>query len=101
MPKVCLPTFNVTMEFALRMKILKPAKKLSDYDRDIFLPKDPGFHLRARSIHETFRCRDQLTRSEHEPPEQYLNIFKSAIRHSVSGQQSVDVLHDNPQIRPL
>jgi hypothetical protein len=38
-------TFDIPMEFALCVQIVKSAEKLSDDDCDVLFPKYAGFHL--------------------------------------------------------
>lgn len=88
------------MQLALGMQILQTLEQLPNDNRYVFLAKHPGLHLGGgETLASTNRglTRDELTRSEQEPPEQYLTnrqYMSSAMLHA-------DLLHYYPQIRPF
>ena len=60
------------MQFAFLVKVLQAFEKFPNDNRNIFFAEDSGFHL-FYSTSEIGRSRGtKRTRSEHEPPEQYL-----------------------------
>ena len=63
------------MQFSFTMQIFQPTQKFTNYDCNIFFSKDTWFHLdsddNSSAIAES-PIKDIDTKSEHEPPEQYL-----------------------------
>jgi hypothetical protein len=64
-------TFDVPVEFTLHVEIVKATKEFANNDGDVLFSENTGFHLRRMNTLDTKRAGER-TRSEHEPPEQYL-----------------------------
>ena len=109
-------TFDIAVQLSLGMEILKPPEELTDDDGDILLSEDAGLHLQGRVLLESKgqsgggnrdRMGDRpggLTRSEHEPPEQYLSERRvgSAGRQPTKKAGREDgwkyALHNDPKV---
>ena len=65
-------TFDISMQFAFLVKVLQALEKFPNDNRNIFFAEDSGFHLFDSTSGIGRSRRAERTRSEHEPPEQYL-----------------------------
>ena len=65
------------MELSLDMQVLKTPQKLPHDDSDVFFAEYSWFHLSILINESAVSERAGLTRSEHEPPEQYLQYVRS------------------------
>jgi hypothetical protein len=74
-------TFDVSVKLSFDVEILQTPKQLSHDDSDILLSKYARLHLGFRVMLRHNSSPDVMaerTRSEHEPPEQYLHKLKTA-----------------------
>lgn len=78
------------------MKVIQSTKKLTDDDGNVLFSEDARFHLVVYSV-TTFGPVGDHTRSEHEPPEQYLYTHVS----NEATPQHANILHDYPEVGSL
>ena len=64
-------TFDISVEFTLNVEIFKATKEFANDDGDVLFSENTGFHLRCLNTLVTIHA-EERTKSEHEPPEQYL-----------------------------
>ena len=103
-------TLDIAVQFSLRMEILKPPEELTDDDGNVLFSEDAGLHLQESKSGKSHRNRvgdgrGRLTRSEHEPPEQYLSDREGvgSAGRQPSRQTGRDdgwkyVLHHDPEV---
>jgi len=65
-------TFDIAMKLALGMKVLQTTKELACNDGDVLLSENAWFHLFCRLGRDCPVNTAKPTRSEQDPPEQYL-----------------------------
>lgn len=71
-PRMCfrLFTLDVSMEFPFFVQILQSPQELTGQDCNVFFSEDASFHLPNSQL-DNDRIGYNITKSEHEPPEQY------------------------------
>lgn len=77
------------------MEILQSAKQLPDDDSNVLLPEDTRLHLNKTSGIDLEGVMRRPTRSEQEPPEQYL---QTTVNNRGSVVNDAAVLHDYPEV---
>lgn len=65
-------TFDISMQFAFLVEVLQAFEKFPNDDCNVFFAEDSGFHLFDSTSGMGGSRGTERTRSEHEPPEQYL-----------------------------
>lgn len=70
-----LVTLDVSVEFPFFVQILQSSQELTGQDCDVFFSENTSLHLGSRQTgYEQERY--DITKSEHEPPEQYSIIIQ-------------------------
>lgn len=65
-------TFDIPVQLPFHMQVLEPTEQFADYNGYVFLAKHSRFHLKGNEHNRVAKQGVSRTRSEHEPPEQYL-----------------------------